>query len=599
MPRAPRQHQPGVRKARGAVGGGKPLGPVAHPHVELAERYIDDVLVGAIPACKWVKLACQRHRDDLRSGGTAGWPYRFDPAKAEKVCKFIELLPHTKGKWARKDPLNPNGHLIRLEPWQCFILCVVFGWVRKADGFRRFRQVYIEVPRKNGKSALVAGIGLYMLCADGEQGAEVYAGATSEKQAWEVFGPARNMANGRPDLKSHYGVDVNASNISILLKGAKFEPVIGKPGDGASPSCSITDEYHEHATSEQFDTMVTGMGAREQPLAVVITTAGDNIAGPCYDMRDTVRKVLEKVANDNELFGIIYTIDEDDKWDDPAVIRKANPNCGVSINEEFLLNRQREAINSPRNRGRFLTKHLNKWVNARSAYFDMAAWDRCEALGLKLDDFVGRRVVLGLDLSSKIDVAALEALVLPESDDEPYRVFTFHYLPEDTVLLPENEHYQAWDAEGWLIVTGGNIIDYGVIEEDILDLCARFQVENIAYDPHQATMLVTRLQARNAPVTEYRPLVLNFSEPMKELDALIRAGKLQHAGDPGMKWMMSNVVARPDKKDNVYPTKEKDSKKIDGPVALISAMGVAMSGSDDVGPSIYHTTERSAGFVAI
>ncbi|CAO3445765.1 Phage terminase, large subunit [Azospirillum argentinense] len=583
MPRAPRQHQPGARRGRGAGKSGAPLGPVAHPHVELAERYIDDVLSGAIPACKWVRLACQRHRDDLRADNSVDWPYRFDQVKAEKACKFIELLPHTKGKWAKVDPANPKGHLIRLEPWQCFVLCVVFGWVRKADGFRRFRQVYVEVPRKNGKSALVAGIGLYMLCADGEHGAEVYSGATSEKQAWEVFGPARVMANGRPDLKAHYGVAVNASNISILGNSSKFEPVIGKPGDGASPSCSITDEYHEHQTSDQFDTMVTGMGAREQPLAIVITTAGDNIAGPCYDMRGVVLNVLQKVATDEELFGIVYTIDEGDDWADPAVIRKANPNCGVSISVEFLLARQREAVNNSRNRGRFLTKHLNKWVNARSAYFDMAAWDRCAVPGLRLEDFEGRRVVLALDLASKVDIAAMEVLVLPEAEDEPHYTFGFHYLPEETVLLPENEHYQAWDADGWLIVTEGNITDYGEIEADIMDLCSRFQVENVAYDPHQATMLVTRLQNQGVPVTEYRPLVLNFSEPMKEVDALVRAGRLKHPGDPGMKWMMSNVVAQPDKKDNVYPTKEKNEKKIDGPVALISAMGVAMAGKEDDG----------------
>ncbi|MGR0187231.1 terminase large subunit domain-containing protein [Azospirillum aestuarii] len=230
--------------------------------MELAERYIDGVLSGAIPACKWVKLACQRHRDDLKADNSADWPYRFDPAKAEKVCKFIELLPHTKGKWRKRDPLNPTAHLLRLEPWQCFIVCMVFGWVRKSDGFRRFRQVYVEVPRKNGKSALVAAIGIYMLCADGEEGAEVYAGATTEKQAWEVFGPAREMLINRPDVKDRAGISVNARNISIIAKAAKFEPVIGKPGDGASPSASITDEFHEHATSEQFDTMVTGMRSR-------------------------------------------------------------------------------------------------------------------------------------------------------------------------------------------------------------------------------------------------------------------------------------------------------------------------------------------------
>ncbi|WP_188262626.1 terminase large subunit [Azospirillum tabaci] len=581
MPRAPRQHQPGVRRGRGAGRGGAPLGPVGNPHVELAERYIDGVLSGAIPACKWVKLACQRHRDDLKADNSADWPYRFDPAKAEKVCKFIELLPHTKGKWRKRDPLNPTAHLLRLEPWQCFIVCMVFGWVRKSDGFRRFRQVYVEVPRKNGKSALVAAIGIYMLCADGEEGAEVYAGATTEKQAWEVFGPAREMLINRPDVKDRAGISVNARNISIIAKAAKFEPVIGKPGDGASPSCSITDEYHEHATSEQFDTMVTGMGAREQPLALVITTAGDNIAGPCYDMRGVVLNVLQKVARDEELFGIVFTIDKGDDWADPAVIRKANPNCGVSISEEFLLARQREAINNPRNRGRFLTKHLNMWVNARSAYFDMVAWGRRADPSLRLEDFEGCRIVIGLDLASKVDIAALEILIPPEDEGGFYYTFGKHYLPEETVLAAENEHYQAWHADGWLEVTDGNITDFGCIEEDILDLCDRFQVEAVAYDPHQATMLVTRLQQKNVPVIEYRPLVLNFSEPMKELDALIRAGRLLHPGDPGMEWMMSNVVARPDKKDNVYPTKEKDEKKIDGPVALISALGVSMVGKAD------------------
>lgn len=544
--------------------------------VDTANRYARDVVNHRIPACAYVIAACRRHLDDLeRSKGD--WPYRFDVAKAGRVCRFIELLPHTKGKWAKKDPANPRAHLITLAPWQVFILCVVFGWVRKADGFRRFRLAYIEVPRKNGKSALASGIGLYMFAADGEYGAEVYAGATTEKQALEVFRPARLICLQTPKLRKRFGIQVNAANLHVVANGSRFETVIGNPGDGASPSCAITDEYHEHDTSSQFDTMVTGMGAREQPLSLVITTAGFDIGGPCYELRSDLIKILEGVTPDEEKFGIVYTLDKDDDWARPGVLAKANPNIGVSVAADFLAARQREAVNSTRARGRFLTKHLNLWVNARSGFFDMKAWMAGARPGLTLDDFRGRPCRLGLDLASKVDIAALEILFPPLEEGGTWATFGFHYLPEATVDLPENERYQAWRDAGLLKVTDGNVTDYEVIEEDILDLADRFEVLDVAYDPHQATMLVNRLVKRGLPMIEYRPLVLTFSEPMKQLDALIRDGKLEHNGCPVMTWMMSNVVAKPDKKDNVYPDKEKPAKKIDGPVALISALGRAMA----------------------
>ena len=295
MPRLPAKH--GAAGARG----GSALPPA--PHVAIADAYAADVAAGRILACKWVRLACARYGRDRAREADAAWPYRLDLAKAERVCRFVELLPHTKGKWAAQ------RQLLKLEPWQVWILVTVFGFVRKKDGLRRFRKSVKVVPRKNGKSALSAPVGLYMLAADGEFGAEVYSGATTEKQAWEVFRPARLMAQATPELLAQFGIQVNASNIHILANGSRFEALIGKPGDGSSPSCAIIDEYHEHDTPDQHDTMLTGMGAREQPLMWIITTAGDNLAGPCYDELLTGRKVLEGVLEDEELFFVEYTID--------------------------------------------------------------------------------------------------------------------------------------------------------------------------------------------------------------------------------------------------------------------------------------------------
>ncbi|HEY9815491.1 MAG TPA: terminase large subunit, partial [Candidatus Obscuribacterales bacterium] len=340
-----------------------------HPSVERANKYCRDVVGGSIPACKWIRLACQRHLDDLaKSKRSEVYPYYFDHQAAERACKFIQAFPHTKGKWAAK------GDSLILEPWQLFFICSLFGWKRTKDKMRRFRRAELWVPRKNGKSILAAGIGLYMLAADGEYGAEVYSGATTEKQAWEVFRPAKIMANRVGDFKSYFGVEVNASNISILENGSRFEPVIGKPGDGSSPHCAIIDEYHEHQTDELLDTMETGMGAREQPLLLMITTAGDNLAGPCYQMQLDAQKMLEGIYEDDQTLALIYTVDADDDWTSIDTIRKANPNYGVSVNDDFLEAKLAEAKNNSRKQSTFQTKHLNIWVGSREAYFNVQRW---------------------------------------------------------------------------------------------------------------------------------------------------------------------------------------------------------------------------------
>lgn len=540
-------------------------------HIAAMNGYVRDVLSGDIPACKWIILACERHLRDLDLSKRSDWPYKFDSAKAERFCRFFEMLPHVKGRWAAG-----IAKTLKLEPWQCFFVGSIFGWINKKTGLRRFRKARLYVPRKNGKSSTAAPIGLYMFAMDGEPGAEVYSGATSEKQAWEVFGPARQMAIKTEDLAEELGIEVNAKTLVRLSDMSKFEPMIGKPGDGASPHCSIADEYHEHATDEQLATMETGMGARDQPLSLVISTAGDNVAGPCRDDWLECQKILERVLEDERTFALIYTIDVEDDWTSEAALRKANPNYDVSVSGEFLLDAQRQAINNPRKQGHFKTKHLNLWVQARDAYINMQRWAGCYDPALTLDDMAGRSCLVGMDLASKVDIAALE-LLFP-LDNGVFARFGKYYLPEATVDLPENQHYRAWRDTGLLTVTDGNIIDFGLIKDDILDICSRFTVTDLAYDPHQATMLVTELMNENVPVIEFRPTVLNFSEPMKQIEALIREQKLKHDGDPVMTWAMSNVVAKVDAKDNVYPRKERAENKIDPFVALCMAMGRAMLG---------------------
>lgn len=561
------------------------------PHVAAAEKYARAVVAGRILASQWVRFACSRHLDDLaksKAKGPAGtkYPYRFDAAQAERVCKFVEALPHTKGAWASR------GERFVMQPWQCFITVAIFGWLRKSDGLRRFRRVFLLIPRKNGKSQWAAAIALYMTVADREYGAEVYSGATTERQAWEVFRPARLMALRTPALCKFFGVEVTASNVSVLKNGSRLEPMIGNPGDGSSPSCAIHDEYHEHDTDAQVDTMATGMGAREQPLQIIITTAGFNVAGPCYAAQLEAQKVLSGVMENDQLFACIWCIDPGDDWTKPEALRKANPNIDVSVSMEFLRTRQLEAIQSARKQGTFQTKHLNLWVSARSAYFNVQSWRQCAAPGLSIEQYVGRRCFIGLDLATKVDLAAMTAF-FPDFNDRGEitggAMFWWYFAPEATVELPENEHYRGWEQDEYLIVNPGAATDFDAVREELSWLRSECQVEAIAYDPNQATYFAQQLlNDEGAPMVEYRQSTPNMSEPMKLLDAMIRSETLQHPGDPVSEWCISNVVSRPNAKEEEYPRKERAENKIDGAVSAIMAVGIAQSGGV-VKRSVYET----------
>lgn len=541
-------------------------------NVQKALEYINGVLSGEIITNKYIKLACQKHLDDLqKSENNPDYPYYFDAAKAERVAKFIQLLPHTKGKWASK------GEKITLEPWQIFACCLPFGWIKRATGYRRYTKILIFVCRKNGKSAIAAGVGNYMFCADDEFGAEVYSGATTEKQAWEVFRPAKIMVERTKELKDFFGIEVNASNMARLADGSRFEPIIGKPGDGSSPSCAIIDEYHEHKNNDLYDTMETGMGAREQPIMLVITTAGSSIGGACHQMVRDAERMLEGAVDIPDLWAVLYGMDKDDDWTSDIALKKANPNMDISVSAEFLQARQRDAKMSAAKQAIFRTKHLNEWVGAKNAWLNMAKWTNAPHR-LPLSKLTGRPCFIGLDLATKIDMVALVLLFPPHGDDEYYHVHGRYYLPDSRVIedIDSNtDRYRAWDQDSLLTLTMGEVVDFDAIKDDLREFYGRFDVKEVAYDPWQATQLAQEMEKEGMVMVELRHTVQNLSEPMKALEALILQGRIAHGGCPILTWQASNVVAKVDAKDNIYPNKERPENKIDGMVALIMAMSRA------------------------
>lgn len=548
-----------------------------YPNVEAANRWARNVVKGTVPACRYVVLACQRHLDDLDKSKAKDYPYRFDKQKAEKKLKLIQLLPHTKGEWAAK------RKKIDLEDWQKFGISCTFGWLRKKSGLRRFRESYWEVPRKNGKSVIAAGVAIGMFVADNEFGPEVYSGATNEKQAWEVFRPAKLMVSRSPDLIEQTGIEVNASNMRTPHDGGRFEPLIGNPGDGASPSCAIVDEYHEHDTAALYDTMITGMGARQQPLMFVITTAGSNIEGPCYEMRSRVIQMLLGIVPDDELFGWIWTIDDGDDWTNPAVLAKANPNFGVSVYQEFLESRQQNAVKNASAQNTFKTKHLNVWVSARSPFFNLERWMKCADTSLTMEKFAGKPGLMCLDLASITDICARINLFYRYEDDKRlhyYCVAPKFYTPQETIDYGDEkslkERYQKWVNQGLLDPHDGAEVDFNIVRDDLLSDAAGIALTEVPLDEWGGFQIARDIENAGHKPIKIPKITKTFSPAMKELRAAILSGRFHHDGHPIMSWMIGNVVSKTGPNDSEFPHKEKGAKKIDGAVALLMGISRAM-----------------------
>jgi phage terminase large subunit-like protein len=528
--------------------------------------YVQGVLDGNITTGELVWLACDRHASDIAQVDDAEYPYYLNDEAAMNAIDFVQNLKHVKGEWARA---NEN---IELEPWQLFILYSIFGWLHKSNDMRRFRTAYTEVARKNAKSTLTSAVGLYMMAADNEPGAECYSAATTRDQALIVFNGAQQMARKEKDMCKILGVDVAAHSIHQISTASWFRPLSAdyQTLDGLNIHFAAVDELHAHKTRHVYDVIETATGSRQQSLVWNITTAGSNMSGVCYEQRSYVSKILKKTAVDDTYFGIIYTIDEDDEWTDPACWPKANPNLGVSVKLDDMERLARKAMEMPSAQNNFLTKRLNVWVNADTAWMNMLKWRACGNTDLSLEDFHGEPCIIAVDLASKIDIAAVKLLF---KRGEHYYDFGKYYLPEEQVQISHNASYSGWVRSGYITTTEGNMIDFGVIEDDIHEICKLFDVEEICYDPYQATMFATRLANRRIKMVEYKQTVSMISEPMKEMEGLVMEGRFHHNGCPVMSWMVSNVVGHLDTKDNIYPRKEQPQNKIDGVVASIMALG--------------------------
>lgn len=545
-------------------------------YVGKANRYIKQVTTGKKDVCRFVRQACERQLRDLENSAkkTNDFPYDFDRKKANRVCAFIERLDHVKGSAA--------GKPIHLEDWQCFILTTIYGWIcrtGKRAGKRRFRKAYTEVPRGNGKSTLCSGAGLYMLCADGEAGADVYSFATTRDQARIVFDDALAMARGNRDLRDAYGLDCFNHSMSIIGTNSRMLPKSADADtlDGLNPHMAIIDELHAHKTSKVYDVVESALGKRAQNLLFAITTAGFILYGICMDVRRYVGHILDRSVSDETIFGIIYTIDPDDDWKSIKALKKANPNWGVSCDEDLILSNRKKALVSTSARKNYLTKHLDVWVNADSQWLEMERYNKCIS-DFSPEEFDGRYCIYGLDLASKLDIAAAVKLFWRKEADGRvhYYVAADFYLPAEAVNNTDTAKYEEWAADGYLHSTDGAVTNLTEIQEFIREDTKRYETLAVAYDPMQATQMSQALLDEGIEMIELPQTLKNMSEPMKQLQALIYEGRIHFQNNPVLAWMFSNVVCHVDAKENVYPRKEKKEDKIDGVVALIMALNQAI-----------------------
>ncbi len=502
----------------------------------------------------------------------------------------MELLSHVKG--------TQGGRRFQLEPWQCFIVINIFGWVKKSSGeasqgrlLRRFRKAYIEVPKGNGKSFLISAIALYMLALDGERGAEIYSAATTKEQARVVFDVAQQMARNCPKFLAKYGVDVAAHDIHLVNDPLSvFKPLASEADslEGKNPHFAALDELHVQANRKLYENLESAMAKRDNNLLLSITTAGSDRLGICYEVRGHVIENLDRLFMDETLFGIIYTIDDTDDWTLEENWKKANPNWGVSVEVETVINDGRRAIFTTHKQPSFQTKHLCLWVNADQALISARDWAACQTVHMDIEDFHSDPCVIGLDLASKLDLAAqVNVFSRMEGGKKHLYLFGRYWLPAETIEKSSNQKYEGWARDGYLERSSGATNDFDVIEQELKQTASQFDVKAIAFDPWNAKQLGDHMMADGATMVEVRPLVQNFSPALKELLALIAEKRIHHNGDPVMAWAISNVVGHTDANENIFPRKERPENKIDPVVALLMAMCLVKDTAQKRSPKIW------------
>jgi phage terminase large subunit-like protein len=584
-----------------------PPGEHARDYSGIALEYAQGVINGEIVACKWVKAACARHLNDLQRAAD-GWTYHFDRWHGDDICDFIEKLPHIEGDW--------DTPTIRLEPPQIFILAVVFGWRKVADGKRRFSTVYIEMARKGAKSTLTAGVSLYCLTCEGEPGAQIVVGATTGEQAGKVFNPARRMVGMTPALRSAFELEAFAKSITCGQNGGFIQTINakGKTQDGWNLHVGVLDELHAHRDRSLFDVIKSAFGARKNPLLWIITTAGFDTNGVCYEQRTMATKMLSGAVELDHLFAIIFTLDDavldakgkvvkpaDDPFDERVWI-KANPMLGITPTLDKMRSDAADAKVSPREEGNFKTKNLNLWMNAASAWLNIAQWNACADPTLSWEDFKGLDCYVGGDLADKDDITAIVLAAFDE--DDRLLIKPVFWLPDAVLKHPDHAQgrgpapYRTWVQQEHLRLTEGDWVDHNAVEDQVREWLDKFAIRRVTFDQFAAAQaMASRLNEDfgygNDPIAGIlHKNAKNVTDPAKELEARVKAGRsrFRHDGNPVMTWMASNVVVSRRRDETILPIKETEMSpnKIDGIDATINALWPAIFGQ---GPqsSVYET----------
>lgn len=539
-------------------------------------KYVNDVISGKILACQWVKLACQRFLNDLENN-----KFYFSLPAASHVIEFFTHLKHIKGEWA--------GNPIILEPWEEFIVANLFGWKLSEDknSPRRFRTAFISVGRKNGKSSLLSGLGLYLLFADGEAGAEVYSAATTREQARLIFDISKEMVR-KSDLKDY--ISIYQYTLAVEDTASKFCPLSSDYNslDGLNISASLIDELHAHKTRDLYDVLLTATAARRQPLTISITTAGYDRHSICWEQNSHTEKVLDRRYEDDTHFGIIYTLDEKDNWEDSSLWIKANPNLNISVKLDDLQGKGKNAKEIPAQLNAFLRKHLNMWTESITRWIDADKWDAC-ADDYTEESLSGRLCYAGLDLSTSIDISALVLLFPPIEKNEKYKILCRFWIPSDNIearVRKDKVPYDVWTRQNYITRTPGNVIDYSYILKQIDDDGKKYDLREIAFDRWGSTKIMNDLQSmgfEEKTVKHAQRHLIDFgqgfasmSAPTKELEKLILSKQISHNNNPVLTWMISNVSIKQDPAGNVKPDKATSTGRIDGVVSLIMATDRAL-----------------------
>ena len=502
----------------------------------------------------------------------------FDKAIADKACNFFpKFLTHTKGEWA--------GQRFELFDWQTEIISKLFGTI-KADGTRQYNTVYCEIPKKNGKSELAAGIALKLLFADNEPGAEVYSAACDTDQARIVFDVAARMIENNKVLWRKCKLLRSAKRMIHNTNGGMYRVLSAEAPSkhGFNSHGVIIDELHAQPNRDLYDVLTQGAGdARRQPVFFYITTAGFDKHSICWEVHDYARQVRDGIIKDKTFLPILYSADEKEDWTDEKVWESCNPSLHKIIHIQKVRDACQKAQDSPALENSFRRLRLNQWVKQETRYIPMAAWDECDE-AFNPEILKGLPCYAGLDLASSTDVAAF---VMVFDVEGVYFVLPYFWIPGDNVearVRKDRVPYGEWIKQGLIKATVGNVIDYDTIEHDVGELSKVFQIQQVAFDRWGAVQITQHLTDAGFIMADFGQGYKSMSPPTKELLKVVLGGTLRHGGNPVLRWMADNLVVGTDPAENVKPLKDKSTERIDGVVALIMALDGA---TRNEGESVY------------